>query len=241
MSWWSKLFSPRQPEPKQPEPKQPEPEQPEPKQPERPEEPRATWVPADQNRFGVPVLDLIAVTGKLLSVSTDPKRAAMAVSWTSTLVAPLALEFASAESLPCELRYPAERDLPDGWLFAPSKMEQKWAIAYRDAAIYLMRSWTGLVAAVGRTRREGDEIVVERVELVDDLLRMFGDPIEVFDWILRAHALGQQVPLPIAKDAAPMLEAEPLKAFSLFGHVATCAATSWSPPPPPRGLRSTSD
>ncbi|HEY6177935.1 MAG TPA: ankyrin repeat domain-containing protein [Kofleriaceae bacterium] len=230
MSWWSKLFSRKASEPSEP----PEP-------PGRREEPRAKWLPADQNRFGVPVLDLIAVTGKLISTSTDPQRAAMAVSWTSKFVADLAPEFASAESLACELRYPAERDLPDGWLFAPSQMEQKWAIAYRDEAIYLMRSWTGVVSAVGRARRDGDEIVVERVERVDDTLSMLGDSIEIFDWILRAHALGQQVPLPIAGDAVPMLEAEPLRAFSLFGHIATCAATSWSPPPPPRALRSTSD
>src|SRR5262245_46344371 len=120
MSWWSKLFSPKPPEPKPPEPKPPEP-----KPPERREEPRATWLPADKNRFGIPVLDLIAVTGKLISTSTDPQRAAMAVSWKSQFVAPLALAFVPAESLACELRYPADRDLPDGWLFVPSKMEQK--------------------------------------------------------------------------------------------------------------------
>jgi hypothetical protein len=224
MSWWSRLSGGKQ----QPEP-------------ERREGPRAQWVPADQNRFGIPVLDLIAVTGSLLSASKDPKNAATAMSWPSRLVADLDLPMTSAVSLPCELRYPAERDLPEGWLYVPSKMEEKWAIAHRDGAIHLIRSWTGAVGAVGRLRRDGDDVVVERVELSDDTLRMFGDPIETFDWIVRAHALGQEVPLPVAEDAARMLEATPLAVFSLFGHVATCAATRWSPPPPPRPLRSTGD
>ncbi|HEX8107597.1 MAG TPA: ankyrin repeat domain-containing protein, partial [Kofleriaceae bacterium] len=221
MSWWSKIFGKEPPKPR--------------------EAPRAVWVPADQNRHGVPVLDLFAVTGQLLSTTSDPKNAATAISWASKLVADLELTLTPAESLACELRYPAEHDLPDGWLYVPSQMEEKWAIAYRGAAIYLIRSWTGDVKAAGRVRRDGDEIVVECVELSDGMLRMFGDPIETFDWILRAHALGQQVPLPIASDTAPMLEAAPLSVFSPFGHVAKCAATSWSPPPPQRPLRSTGD
>lgn len=68
----------------------------------------------------------------------------------------LELELTCAESLACELRYPAERDLPDGWLYVPSEMEQKWAIAYRGAAIYLIRSSTANVKAAGRVRREGE-------------------------------------------------------------------------------------
>lgn len=224
MSWWSKILGKKPPE-----------------QREGPREPpRAVWVPADQSRHRVPVLDLFAVTGKLLSTTTDPGNAATAISWASRFVADLELELPSAESLACELRYLAERDLPDGWLYVPSEMEQKWAIAYRGAAIYLIRSWTADVKAAGWVRREGDEIVVERVELADDTLRMFGDPIETFDWIVRAHALGQQVPLPVTGAAAAMLESAPLAVFSLYGHVAKCAATSWSPPPPPP-LRSTGD
>ena len=232
MSWWSKLFGQKPPV-----------ETPavEPPPVAREPGPRASWIPADKNRFGMPVLDLISITGNLLSTSADPKRAAMAVSWNSTLVAELAIDVAIKQTVPCQLRYAIDHDMPDGFLFAPAAMEQKWAIAYRDQAIYLIRSWTAEVKVVGRVRRDGDALVVERLDLVDDTLQTFGDPIETFDWMIRAHALGERVPLPVSPEGAAMLEATPLSAMGAFGHVAGCAATRWAPPRQPRPLRSCGD
>jgi len=242
MSWWSKLFG-QKPPPETPPVEQPPVETPPVDAPAvtRESELRASWIPADKNRFGIPVLDLISITGKLLSTSADPQRAAMAVSWRSTFVAELVLDVAVKQSVPCQLRYAVDHDLPDGFLFAPTAMEQKWVIAYRDQAIYMIRSWTAEVKAMGRARRDGDELVVERIDLADDVLRMFGDPVETFDWIIRAHALDERVPLPVSPEGAAMLEATPLSAMGAFGHVAGCAATRWAPPPQPRPLRSCGD
>ncbi|HEX4422906.1 MAG TPA: ankyrin repeat domain-containing protein [Kofleriaceae bacterium] len=252
MSWWSKLLgrnppaeaSPVEQPPaeaalvEQPPSKPPPVEQP----PAAGESgPRASWIPADKNRFGVPVLDLISIIGNLMSTSSDPQRAAMAVSWRSTFVAELAVDAAVKQSVPCQLRYAVDHDLPDGFLFAPTAMEQKWAIAYRDQAIYMIRSWTAEVKAVGRTRRDGDELVVERLDLVDESLQLFGDPVETFDWMIRAHALGERIPLPVSPEGAAMLEEVPLSAMASFGHVAGVAATCWAPPPQPRPLRSCGD
>jgi hypothetical protein len=94
--------------------------------------------------------------------------------------------------------------------------------------------------AVGRTRRDGDDLVVESIELADQSLSMFGDPIPTFDWIIRSHALGESLPLPVDKNGADMLENVPLSAFGVFGSVARCAAIGWTPPPPST-LRSQSD
>src|SRR4051794_20575977 len=189
MSWWSKLTGKKQPPA---------------------DKPKAAWVPADKNRFGVPVLDLFAVTGSVMSASGDPERAAMACSWSGKLVADLTLTAPDKSPVACALRYRADRDLPDGWLFTPREMEQKWAIAYRGGAIWMLRSWTGSVSAMGITRRDGDDLVIDRVEFADDNLKMFGDPIETFDWVLRSHALDEVLPLPVAADAAQMLESAPL-------------------------------
>jgi hypothetical protein len=120
MGWWSRFFG-RKP-------------------PERAPGPTASWLPADGNPFGVPVLDLISITGNLVSTTRNPAEAAMAISWSNRLVADLALDCAVAESLTCVLRHPAAPDLADGWLYLPPAMEQKWAIAYRTHAIYLIRS-----------------------------------------------------------------------------------------------------
>jgi hypothetical protein len=130
MSWWSKLFGQKTPAETPPVEQPPIESLPvEPPAVARESELRASWIPADKNRFGIPVLDLISITGKLLSTSADPQRAAMAVSWRSTFVAELVLHVPVKRSMPCQLRYAVDHDLPDGFLFAPTAMEQKWAIA----------------------------------------------------------------------------------------------------------------
>ena len=199
---------------------------------------KAKWIPAAESPFGVPVLDLISVTGELISTSQDPNAASMAISWGSKTVADLSRVYSAAESIETDLRYPIDGELSDGFLYLPREMEQKYVLAYRDGQIVLGRSWTGAVQAVAHTRREAAELVVFRLDLADTALKIFGDPVETFDWIVRAHALGQVLPLPVNAGGAQMLENMPLSVFSQYGKVARCAATSWSPPPPERPLRS---
>ncbi|HET9622562.1 MAG TPA: ankyrin repeat domain-containing protein [Kofleriaceae bacterium] len=233
MSWWSKLFGAKR--------AQPSPDARASSAKPTPSGPTASWIPADRNPFGVPVLDLISITGNVISTSRSKDEAAMAVSWSGKLVADLALACRADRSLPCALRYPADPTLGDGWLYVPPAMEHKWAIAYRDGAIHMIRSWTGEVLAIGRARRDGAELVVERIEVVGTALEVFGGPIATFDWMLRAHALDQRVPLPVDRDGAAMLERAPMSVFNVFGPVAACAAESWAPPPPTRALRAASD
>jgi hypothetical protein len=205
----------------------------------------AKWLAADATPFGVPVLDLISVTGGMISTTKVAKEAEMSISWDGKTVDDLGTISEPFETIACGLRYIADVDLPDGWLFTPSKMEQKWVIGYRRRQILLARSWTGEVKAVADTEREGTELVIERLHVTDSSLSVFGDTIQVFDWTLRSHALGQILPLPVSEDAAKLLESVPLSVFSHFGNVAQCAATSWEPakwmaarPVPP--LRATS-
>lgn len=201
---------------------------------------KARWLPAEAASFGVPVLDLYSVIGSMISVSADPRAAELSVSWSKKEVHELEAPKESVASFPCELRLPAEEDLPEGWLYVPSRMEEKWAIGYREGRILLARSWSGAIEAVAEVRHEANQIVVDRLTLMGALLDQFGDPRETFEWILRSHALAQLVPLPVHEEAATILEEVPLSVFSIHGVKAVCAARSWSPPPPARPLRSTS-
>ena len=91
---------------------------------------------------------------------------------------------------------------------------------------------------VGHLRRGPGEVVIERVAIADDAgLAAVGDPVQLVDWMVRTFALGQRIPLPVHAAGAETLEHTPLLAFSLFGHAAACAATSWNPSPPSRSLR----
>jgi hypothetical protein len=202
--------------------------------------PAARWRDAADNRFGVAVLDLTPITQTMLSATKDPAVAARAVSWGKSTGAELDdAALRAVAPISCALRYPAASVLPDGLLFTPSRMEEKWVIAFRRGAVLAARSWTGIVEAVGETRRDGDELVVHALHLAETTaLRSFGDPVQAFDWLLRSHALGQMLPLPAEDDALRMLEAVPLAVFAPFGSKALCAARGWAPPTPQRPLRS---
>jgi hypothetical protein len=200
----------------------------------------AQWLGAEATSFGFPVLDVISITGTLISTTQNPDLAEMSVSWGRKTVSDLDRRFQAAETIACSLRYPAEADLPDGWLYVPPAMEQKWVIAYLEGRVFAARSWTGEVKVAADAKHTGNEIVIERVELADDSFRTFGEPVQVFDWLLRSHALGQTWPLPCTGETIQMIESVPLSVFSLFGNVAAYAATSWAPPPPRRPLRATS-
>lgn len=202
---------------------------------------RAEWIPAGENRFGVPVLDLVRITSQITSWSANPEAAKKAASWEDVAsIYDVSLDCSPATPVPCALRYEVDPGLDDGWLFIPTTMDQKWVIAYRDRRISMIRSWSGVVPVVGQTRRDGNELVIDRIDIADGTFAKFGDPISTFDWMLRSHALGQAWPLPVDAQGAARLEAAPLDAFTLFGKMATYAATTWAPPQA-RPLRSMSD
>ncbi|MCO5165281.1 MAG: ankyrin repeat domain-containing protein [Planctomycetes bacterium] len=198
------------------------------------------WVDATANRFGMPVLDFTPVFAELTSASTNPEVAARAVSWGRTSIG-LELDAAAVESLApiaCDLRYPAARVLPDGLLFTPGAMEEKWVLVHRAGEVLAARSWTGAVLASARARREGDLLVLHALRVSEEAnLASFGDAVEVFDWLVRSHALGELLPLPVSEEAAASLERAPLAGFSVFGSRLVCAARRWAPPPPSRPLR----
>jgi hypothetical protein len=224
MSWWSNLKRKLAgPDP----------------QPEK-STPAAQWIDAAENRFGIPVLDLTPVTQGMLSATKDPAVAARAVGWGKSTGAELDdAALRAVAPITCSLRYPAARELPDGLLFTPSQMEEKWVIAFRRGSILAARSWTGAVEAVAETRREEDALVVQALRIADpSSLCMLGDPVQTFDWLVRSHALDQALPLPTSDDGLAMLEAVPLSVFSPFGVKALCAARGWEPPLPDRPLRS---
>jgi hypothetical protein len=209
-------------------------------QAEQAQQARAQWLPADATPFGIPVLDLISITGQMMSTTSNPRAAERAMSWTWSTGSELDTSgFAHVEARPCELRYPADPMLGDGLLFTPREMEHKWVLALRGDELLAARSWTGEVAAVASVRHEGDELVVHSLRIHEQAgFETFGEPVELFDWLVRSHALGQVWPLPVDAEGAELLEAVPLSVFGLFGHMAKCAARSWAPPVPERPLRS---
>ena len=201
--------------------------------------PTPRWREPDATPFDVPVLDLSAITQGITSTTKDPAVAERAGSWRTSVGDELdgsALE--PLEPVACELRYPVATIFPDGLIFTPSAMEDKWVIAHRNGALLAARSWTGNVDLVARTRREGDTLIAYELRCGEEsVLASIGDVAEVFDWLVRSHALGQILPLPVDERGAEFLEQGPLAGFSAFGRKLLCAARSWHPGEPERPLR----
>jgi hypothetical protein len=202
--------------------------------------PRPQWIAAEQNRFGVSVLDLSPITLGVIATSSDPDNARRAVSWSQGIGEDLFTEgVALPEIRDVSLRYPADRPLPDGLLFSPSEMEEKWVIALRGDTIRAARSWTGAIGVEAAIERRAGEIAVTELRFTDDSpFAAFGDPVDIFDWFVRSHALGDKLPMPISDEGAARLEESPAAAFAVFGNKLICAARAWDPPPPTRPLRS---
>ncbi|MBA3462445.1 MAG: ankyrin repeat domain-containing protein [Deltaproteobacteria bacterium] len=202
---------------------------------------KATWLRADDagNPFGVELLDLM-VTQQLIATSSDRVVAERAMSWGGAtgveLDIALALERAAVE---CSIRLPLDGALPDGLLFTPTSMDQKWVIAWRQGRIIAARSWTGTVDAVADARIDGATLVIERIRAVEDsVLVLYGALPQTFEWLLRSHALHQKLPFPAHEAGASTFENVPISAFSAFGKVIFCAARSWQPASPSLPLRS---
>lgn len=222
-AWWKKLRSAFSAKTKDPEPT-----------------PKPTWEePSDGSPFDYPVLALWPITGKMLSFSQDPMTAERAISWGSSVGDDLiTTELQSLPEQPCNLVFPADPLLTDGLLFTPTEMEDKWVLALRGQQLIAARSWTGTVEVLASVRREKDELLVTGVRFTKDSgLGVFGDPISVFDWLVRTHALNQQLPLPVDSAGANLLEEVPLAVFSSFGNRAAFAAKHWDPPNPTQPLR----
>lgn len=202
---------------------------------------KAKWLAADDpgNPFGVELLDLM-VTQTVVATSADPAVAARSVSWGTSSEPELDVSpVLDRPAIDCAIRLPIERSLPEGLLFTPASMDEKWAIAWRGGRIIAARSWTGIVDAVADARLDGSMLVIDRIRTIEEsVFGMFGAIPRTFEWFLRCHALREKLPFPVDDNGAAMLENAPLSAFSAFGNVIFCAAKTWQPPPPTRPLRS---
>lgn len=225
MSWWSKLRDGvigRRDE-----------------RPEGPSAKPAKWLAADDagNPFDVPILDLMGNLS-MISTSKDPEVASRSVSWRAGQHERLVWKL-EGEHISCDLRYAAAATLPDGMLFVPEAMEDKWVIAWRKGQIAAARSWTGETEAIAEARLEAGELRVTSLAVATRCsLRSFGDPVATFDWLLKSHALGAKVPLPVSAEGAELLRDIPLASFGPFGRRAFCAALNYAPPESKQALRS---
>ncbi len=219
MNWWKRLFS---------GPEQSSQDEQSPNTVDQ----TAQWIDADseENLFGVRLVNLMQNL-QLLSTSQKESEAATAISWRPGQHERLAIQ-KSGDGIPCDLRYPIGSCLPDGMLFIPRAMEDKWVIAWRDGAVVFARSWSGETMVTADAILEDQELRIHRLYIEEEMLSAFGDPVTVVDWIMRSHAMEERLPLPVDEDVADFLYSVPLMAMNVFGHRLFCAGIDYSMPQP---------
>jgi len=187
--------------------------------------PEIPWIEAADTPWGVPVLDVRAVTENMISTSSDPQCAANALSFGRDDGSgfedsgPL-MERVIGAMVPFRVEGP----LPDGVLFRPREMEHKWAIFHRRGRILFVRSWTRKLHVIAELSPGEGCVQVSRIHGVftdEDESPLF--TTMVVDFLLRSHALGMvyPAPLPDGMDASPQQAA--LWCFHMFGNRALCA------------------
>jgi hypothetical protein len=187
--------------------------------------PEIPWIEAAETPWGVPVLDVRAVTENMISTSSDPQCAANAISYDRDDGSAFAEAGpATSRLIGALLRYRVNAPLADGALFRPREMEHKWAIFHRQQRILFVRSWTRKLHVIAELTPHEGHVEITRIRGV------FTDPEEhplfttmTLDFILRSHALGLVYPAPLPKG----MEQSPVEAamwcFQMFGNRALCA------------------
>lgn len=190
--------------------------------------PDVPWVEASENPWGVRLLDVRPVTQTLLSVTTDPKFAANAVSYSQDDgTSFVGQRPKGARTVATNLRFPIDRVLADGVLFTPREMEHKWALFYHRGEIICVRSWLRQVQAVADVQTTGTHMLVTAIHgaLASDA----GDDepdeltIRLLDCLLRTHALELLYPVPLPRGMERDPKAAAMWCMNIFGNRALFA------------------
>ena len=187
------------------------------------------WVMPAEHRWGVPVLDVRPVTLTTMSSSSDPCCAANALSFgsddgTGFIGRPPIVD----RAVEADLHFSIERILVDGVLFAPRRMEEKWALFYHRQRIICVRSWTRQVWAIAAVEPHDGYVRIGSIRGVltgpDEEPEMTA---RVLEYLLISHALETVFPAPLprgggARSAASRIDGSVCQTAELGAMAAMC-------------------
>lgn len=200
------------------------------------------WLKAGtpENPFDQDILNLMSVAFGLVAASEDERCATRAVGWGRDLNYDFDCSALDALApVSCQLSYPCAESLPEGLLFVPESMDQKWVIGYQKNRVILARSWTGDVAAFAEAKKTGETLQLSKLRVLPGTgLDFYGSPERTFEWVIRSHVFGQKIPIQANDEAIDLIEKSPQITFSHFGKMLFCLSREWKPPKIEHPLRS---
>lgn len=191
--------------------------------------PDVRWLPEEENRWGVQVLDVRPMTQGMLSTSRDPQCATNAISFLQDDgLSFVTVKPSVARVTDTNLSFPSS-GLFDGALFLPRVMEEKWAIYYHANHILFIRSWTRTLLVRAEIQVADGDVRIGRTE------GAFTDENEaprftarVLEYLLRSHALEEVYPAPLVSHPDDLRLAARW-CFSMFGRRAFLASAEEIP------------
>jgi len=170
-----------------------------------PEAPGVQWLAADATPFGVPLLDVAPMARAARSTPSNPSRAEAArhalEAETGAGVADWRLPEDAVVTV-CDLTFVVDPGgPPDGALFRPRVLEEKWALFVGGDRIVGVKAWTGQPVFELALAREGATCRVTQIAgELGDAGPLAHDPdhrARVVDYLLRSHGLGEILPAPL--------------------------------------------
>jgi hypothetical protein len=157
------------------------------------------WIEPHENAFGVRLLDCRSIATTFLSTTADAKCIRFLFSPESRSGEQFRGQHPKdAIQLACNLTYPVVDPLPEGPVFLPSAMEEKWSIYRLGEVLYFARSWTGDLQYAARLAEAASELRVVEVEawpgnvLGEDQLA-----VRQVDFLIKSHIFNQTVLHPV--------------------------------------------
>ena len=179
------------------------------------------WINAEQNPWGLKILDLRPISQTMLSTSKDPKMATNAISYSQEDGTTFKDYLPKSERvISSNLTIPTDGKLEEGVLFNPSTMENKWAIYFMNNRLIFIRNWLREAFVIAKTTQENGQIKITEIrgEFMDNESSKMTESILMF--LLFSHSLNGTIPAPIPKDLSDNTDQAGMWAFSTYGNMA---------------------
>ena len=176
---------------------------------EDPDAPGVHWLAADQTPFGVVLLDVAPMAR---AAQSSPRHPAQALAAQRALETETGARFSrwsapsDAVSTDCSLVFHVDPGgPPEGALFRPRVLEEKWGLYVCADRIIGVRAWTAEPAFELTLERQGSACRISQI--IGDLdgpESLEEDPdhrSRVIDFMLRSHGLGEILPAPLPPDS----------------------------------------
>ncbi len=184
------------------------------------------WIEADDNSYGLRILDCRPVTQGLMSVTASHEEAERFMK----LCRSDGSEYcgsspANADQIDCRLVYPygREESPADGPVFVAKVMEDKWNVYLFEHHLYFVRSLDGRLVFRAKEEFSKSEVVVSGIEADSKDGSEADLVVAQVDYLIKSYIYNCGVPHPLPRDLPGDEEGIALYSFQMYGRRAVFA------------------